>query len=77
LAKPIASLRSVLIRSPGLRGINEGATATHSCPASLNWRRMDFGSLAALAPVALIVKSGAAPAAAMSTLRGDGHEQAS
>ena len=29
---------SVLTRSPGLREINDGATTTHSCPASLSWR---------------------------------------
>ena len=38
LARLIASRRSVLIRSPGLRGINDGATTTHSCPASLSCR---------------------------------------
>ena len=34
-----ASRRSVLTRSPGLRGINDGATTTHSCPrpASCRW----------------------------------------
>ena len=37
LARLIASRRSVLTRSPGLRGINDGATTTHSCPA-LNLR---------------------------------------
>ena len=34
----IASRRSVLTRSPGLRDIDDGATTTHSCPASLSWR---------------------------------------
>ena len=38
LARLIASRRSVLTRSPGLRGINDGATTTHSCPAPLSWR---------------------------------------
>ena len=38
LARLIASRRSVLIRSPGLRGINDGATTMHSCPARVNWR---------------------------------------
>jgi hypothetical protein len=32
------SRRSVLIRSPGLRGINDGATTTQPCPARLNCR---------------------------------------
>ena len=27
-----------LIRSPGLRGISDGATMTHSCPARVNCR---------------------------------------
>ena len=34
----IASRRSVLIRSPGLRGINDGATTTQPCPARVNCR---------------------------------------
>jgi hypothetical protein len=38
LARLIASRRSVLIRSPGLRGISDGATTTHACPASLSCR---------------------------------------
>ena len=35
-ARLAASCRSVLIRSPGLRGNSEGATTTHSCPATLS-----------------------------------------
>jgi hypothetical protein len=27
-----------LIRSPGLRGISDGATTTQSCPTRVNWR---------------------------------------
>jgi hypothetical protein len=34
VARLIASRRSVLTRSPGLRGINDGATTTHSCRAA-------------------------------------------
>ena len=35
-ARLTASRRSVLIRSPGLRGISDGATTTQPCPAGVN-----------------------------------------
>src|SRR5215203_3912188 len=38
LGELVASRRSVLIRSPGLRGISEGATTTHPCPAAASCR---------------------------------------
>jgi hypothetical protein len=40
LGELFASRRSVLIRSPGLRGINDGATRAHSYPIALSWRWM-------------------------------------
>jgi hypothetical protein len=40
LARLIASRRSVLIRSPGLREINDAATTTHPCPAAVSCRSM-------------------------------------
>jgi transposase len=38
LARLAASRRSVLTRSPGRFGINDGATTTHSCLLADNWR---------------------------------------
>jgi len=40
LARLVASRRSVLMRSPGFRGINDGATTTHSWPLSVNCQWM-------------------------------------